>query len=90
MKKNLRSLTALVLTFCMVFALSACVGSPVKNDSNDNGGEKKSKQDPGVIKIDNCEAVYKGFEIKKDSDDENALVVKWDFTNNGDEEESFG
>lgn len=95
--RNIRKIFALFMALCMIFAFSACTGSGGKapdsdNANNDKKTEVKSddkKASSGEIKIDDCVAVYKGFEIKKDSDDEDAIIVKYDFTNNSDTEESF-
>ena len=91
--RNIKKILALFTALCMVFAFSACdMGGKPQTPDNDKKTEEKSdkkQENAGEIKIDDCVAVYKGYEIKKDSDEEDALIVKYDFTNNSETEESF-
>ena len=52
----------------MVFSFTACSGG--------------KDEDPNLIKIGDYQAVYKGSEIVKDSDGNDALVATYDYTNN--------
>lgn len=64
-----------VLTLIMVFTLASC-------------GEEKSS-DPNMVEIDNFKALCTGSKIVKDSEDKDAIAIDFEFTNNGDEAESF-
>lgn len=72
----MKKLTAIVLTAIMIFSFAAC------------GGAGKD-EDPNLIKIGEYQAVYKGSEIVKDNDGNNALVATYDYTNNSKEAQSF-
>lgn len=72
----MKKLTAIVLTAIMVFSFAAC------------GGAGKD-EDPNLIKIGEYQAVYKGSEIVKDNDGNDALVATYDYTNNSKEAQSF-
>lgn len=77
---------AIVLLFSvmLMFVFTACGGG-------DGGSESKSddKSDPNVIQIGDYTAEYKGYEIVKDYDGDDAIIVTWNYTNNGEEAESF-
>jgi len=67
----------MILAITMLLTLGAC-------------GEKEKESAPdNILKIGKCEALYKGSEIVKDSDGEDAIVINFDFTNNGDDVKSF-
>lgn len=72
----MKKLTAIVLTAIMIFSFAAC------------GGAGKD-EDPNLIKIGEYQAVYKGSEIVKDNDGNDALVATYDYTNNSKEAQSF-
>ena len=72
----MKKLTAIILTAIMIFSFAAC------------GGAGKDG-DPNLIKIGDYQAVYKGSEIVKDSDGNDALVATYDYTNNSKETQSF-
>ena len=72
----MKKLTAIILTVIMMFSFAACSGAG-KDD------------DPNLIKIGDYQAVYKGSEIVKNSDGNDALVATYDYTNNSKEAQSF-
>lgn len=72
----MKKLTAIVLSAIMIFSFAAC------------GGAGKD-EDPNLIKIGEYQAVYKGSEIVKDNDGNDALVATYDYTNNSKEAQSF-
>ncbi len=72
----MKKLTAIILTAIMIFSFAACSGAG-KDD------------DPNLIKIGDYQAVYKGSEIVKNSDGNDALVATYDYTNNSKEAQSF-
>lgn len=72
----MKKFIAIILTAIMVFSLAACGGAG-KDD------------DPNLIKIGDYQAVYKGSEIVKDYDGNDALVSTFDYTNNSKEDQSF-
>lgn len=60
----------------MIFSFAACEGTG-------------KDEDPNLIKISDYQAVYKGSEIVKYSDGNDALVATYDYTNNSKEAQSF-
>lgn len=72
----MKKFAAIILTVFMLFSFAAC------------GGAEKDK-DPNLIKIGDYQAVYKGSEITKNYDGDDALVSTFDYTNNSKEAQSF-
>ncbi len=64
------------------------VSSSKADDSEKDKGEDK-KDDENLIVIGDYEALYKGSKIVKGSNDEDAIAITFDYTNNGEEEQSF-
>lgn len=66
----------LLLVLALLLSFTACGGS-------------KETEDPNLLKIGDYEALYTGCEIVQDLDGEDAVVMHFDFTNNGEEAQSF-
>ncbi len=79
MKKQMKRLGAIFAALAMCLVLVACSG----------GGEPEKKTDPNVISIDQSEVKYLSHEVTKDYDGSDAIVITYQFTNNGEEAESF-
>lgn len=69
----MKKIIVLILAIATVFTLAAC----------------GSAQDSNTIKIGDYQAVYKGSEIVKDCDKDDAIVSTFEYTNNSDEAQSF-
>ena len=67
---------ALMLVLAMIFSFAAC-------------GEKEEPDDPNTLTIGPYTAEYKGCEIAKDSEGNDAIVINFTFHNGGEDEESF-
>lgn len=75
----MKKLLVVLLAMIMVFSFAACGG----------GGGEESAGDPNVISVENYEAEIVGWEIVKDSDDKDAIAVTFNWTNNGEDSQSF-
>ena len=75
MKQTNTRLLCLLLTVLMLFSLTAC--------GKDNAAGSN------LIKLGDCELLYKGACIMEDSDGNDAIVLTLDFTNNGKENASY-
>lgn len=80
----MKKILALLLVAAMLFSLCAC---GEKEDKESGGKLDNDKAD--LIKIGDYEAIYKGSEIVKDSEDEDAIVIRFDYTNKSKEAQSF-
>lgn len=81
-----KKVLALFLAMIMVVGLVACGGggtaeAPVETEAKTD--------DPNVLEIGDLKAAYKGFRIVTDSDDETAIAIYLDFTNNSEEATSI-
>ena len=75
MKHTKTKLLCLLLAAVMLLSLTAC-------------GKDKAK-DSNLIKLGDCELLYKSACIMEDSDGNDAIVLTLDFTNNGKENASY-
>ncbi len=73
----MKKLFAMLLVLAMLLTLAAC------------GEKEKETKEDNILKIGKYEAVYTGSEIVKNSNDEDVIVINFDFTNNSDEAKSF-
>ena len=78
----MKKFLAVILALTMVLGLCACGSS--------GGGEKEAKEkDTGLIKIGDAQAEYIGYEIAKNSDGKDAIVLSYNYTNNSDHAQMF-
>ena len=75
MKRINKKLLCLLLAVLMIFSLTAC-------------GKDKAA-DPNLIKLGDCELLYKGARIMEDTDGNDAIVLTLDFKNNGKKNASY-
>lgn len=82
-----KKLLAIMAVLIMAFAFTACGGG------GDSGGSEESTEaasaDSNVAVIGDYEAEITNMEIMQDYDGDNAIVITYNFTNNGEESESF-
>ena len=76
----MKKLLSVLLVLVMVLSLCACG----KKDAAAGGGK-----DDGTFKVGDYQAVYTGFELVKDNNGGDAILVKFDFTNNGEKDMAF-
>lgn len=89
-----------IMCFALLFSFTAC-GTDGQNDSTPNEqkstsqAEKKSKEEAKSEKASDNGALgdytvaIKDFRLVKDMDNKDAILIKYDFTNNGEEAEDF-
>lgn len=78
--KMKRSLAA-ILMLVIALSLAACGGK----DKNSDGGSDKAE----TIILGNYTAVFKGYTLTKDDEGNDAIVLTYDYTNGGKDEQSF-
>lgn len=94
MKKTL----ALLLVLVLVLSLCACGAKeekkPAKEDgaaateaATEAGSEEQELSQP--FTVGSYQALYTGFELLKNEEGKDAILVKFDFTNNGDKDMAF-
>ena len=76
MKQTKTKLLCLLLAALLLLSLTAC-------------GKDKEAADSNLIKLGDCELLYKGACIMEDSEGNDAIVLTLDFTNNGKEDASY-
>ena len=81
----MKKILSLLLIAAMLLALCACG----EKEDKKSGGKLDNNDDANLVKIGDYEAVYKGSEIVKDSDGNDAIIISFDFTNKGKEAQSF-
>ena len=81
----MKKLLAVLLVLVMVLSLCAC---GKKDDAAKNGGTDE-KEDSNVFVVNDYQAVYTGFELLKNGEGGDAILVKFDFTNNSDSDMAF-
>ena len=74
MKQTKTKLLCLLIAVLMLLSLAAC--------------GKETATEPNLIKLGDCELLYKGACIMEDSSGNDAVVLTLDFTNNGKENAS--
>lgn len=77
MKRSLAAILALVI----IFSLAAC-GEKVKESNEDDDKAE-------TIVLGKCTAVFKGYTLTKDDEGNDAMVLTYDYTNGGKDEQSF-
>ena len=75
MKQTKIKLLCLLLAALMLLSLAAC--------------GKETATEPNLIKLGDCELLYKGAFIMEDSRGNDAVVLMLEFTNNGKENASY-
>lgn len=80
----MKKIVMLMLSLLLMFSFTACGGG-----GGDSESTKSEKSDPNVMQIGDYKAEFKGYEIVKDSNEDDAIVVTWEYTNNGEEAKSF-
>lgn len=80
----MKKLVVIMLALMMVFAVTACGGG---GDGSEKGGDSDAKSN--VMKVGGYTAEYKGYEIVKDYDGDDAIAITWNYTNDGEEAMSF-
>lgn len=75
MKQTKTKLLCLLIAVLMLLSLAAC--------------GKETATEPNLIKLGDCELLYKGACIMEDSSGNDAVVLTLDFTNNGKENASY-
>lgn len=73
---KIKRLLSLFFAIIMVLSFAAC-------------GEPEKVDDPNVVEIGDYKAAYTGYEIVKDYNEKDTVVVKFQFTNNSEEAASF-
>ena len=81
LKKRTTKLVCAALAVCMALSLCAC--------GKGDGAKDSAKNDPNHMELEEYELDYEKAEIKKDTDDRDALVLTMKFTNNSDKEASY-
>lgn len=66
-----------LLTAVMLVSMTAC------------GKGSSASDDPNLIKIDDYEALFTGYEITADADGADAIILNYTYTNNSDDADSF-
>ena len=81
LKKRTTKLVCAALAVCMALSLCAC--------GKGDGAKDSAKNDPNHMELEEYELDYEKAEIKKDTDDRDALVLTMKFTNNSDKDASY-
>ncbi len=81
----MKKILSLLLIVTMLLALCACG----EKEGKEGGGKLDNNDDANLVKIGDYEAIYKGSEIVKDSEGNDAIIISFDFTNKGKEAQSF-
>ena len=85
----MKKLLALMLVLVMVLSLCACGKKEEAAPKGDDTPAATEEKDSNVFKVNDYEAVYTGYELLKDKEGKDAILVKFDFTNNSDVDMAF-
>jgi len=72
----MKKIISILLCAVLLLSLVAC-------------GDKGSNKEDNIVKIGDYESVYNGAKIMKDSDDADAIVINFTYTNNSKDSQSF-
>ena len=86
----MKRLFALLMAALMLLSLAACGGTPDKTDAKDGGDAVDMTHQENEGDLGDYHIKFTGFELAKDYEDNDALLVHYDFTNNSEETTSAG
>ena len=86
----MKRLFALLMAALMLLSLAACGGTPDKTDAKDGGDAVDMTHQENEGDLGDYHIKFTGFELAKDYEDNDALLVRYEFTNNSEDTTSAG